>query len=136
MPVNFGASTTTEVSSGLVEQSVVIHYSLAFSADHVLGATEMCNLSTVPGDGGTLGTWISRAVNSPPREQHTAQIGFSPANEGMSPQNGRSMANSLHSPTWWNCTVEPRLLKIPRLGLNGKHWRTARKRRKRQKWKI
>ena len=73
--VNFGASTTTEVSTGLVEQSVVSHYSLAFLAD-VLGAAEMCNLSTVPGDGGSLGTWISRAVNSPPREQHTAQIGF------------------------------------------------------------
>ena len=98
MAVNFGASTTTEVSTGLVEQSVVIHYSLAFSAD-VLGAAEMCNLSTLPGDGGSLGTWISPAANSPPREQHTAQIGFVPGNEGMSPQNGRSMANSLHSPT-------------------------------------
>ena len=75
--VNFGASTTTEVSTGLVEQSVVSHYSLAFLAD-VLGAAEMCNLSTVPGDGGSLGTWISRAVNSPPKEQHTARIGFSP----------------------------------------------------------
>ena len=28
-----------------------------------------------------------------------------------------------------NCTVEPRLLKIPRLELNGKHWRWKREER-------
>ena len=51
--VNFGASATTEVSTGLVRCH--LHYSgLAFLAD-VLGVAEMCSLSTVPGDGTHLG---------------------------------------------------------------------------------
>ena len=57
--VNFGASATTEVSTGLVEQSVVIHYCLAFLGE-VPGTAEMCSLSAVPRDGGTF--WVPGLV--------------------------------------------------------------------------
>ena len=69
--VNFGASATREVSTGLVR----CHPLRSSILGRCTGSSSDVQFNYGPwGRMHLKGTWISRAVNSPPREQHTSPL--------------------------------------------------------------